>query len=146
MRAGGSLCKLHVPACVCAQSCPTLCNSMDFRPPGSSVHAILQAQIPSALPRPPPGDLPSPGIAHVSLRSPALADGSLPLDGETVETVTDFILGGSKITADGGCSHKIKRRLLLGREVMINIDSILKTANKDPSSQGYGFSNSQVWM
>ena len=48
-------------------------------------------------------------------------------DGETVETVSDFILGGSKITADGDCSHEIKRRLLLGRKVMINLDSILKS-------------------
>ena len=46
---------------------------------------------------------------------------------ETVETVTDFILGGSKITADGDCSHEIKRRLLLGRKVMPNLDSILKS-------------------
>ena len=48
-------------------------------------------------------------------------------DGETVETVADFILGGSKITADGDCSHKIKRRLLPGRKVMTNLDSILKS-------------------
>ena len=48
-------------------------------------------------------------------------------DGETVETVADFILGGSKITADGDCSHEIKRHLLLGREVMINLDSIFKS-------------------
>jgi len=48
-------------------------------------------------------------------------------DGETVETVTDFILGGSKITADGDCSHEIKRRLLLGRKVMTNLDSILES-------------------
>ena len=48
-------------------------------------------------------------------------------DGETVETVTDFILGGSKITADGDCSHEIKRRLLLGRKVMTNLDSIFKS-------------------
>ena len=48
-------------------------------------------------------------------------------DEETVETVTDFILGGSKITADGDCSHEIKRRLLLGRKVMTNLDSILKS-------------------
>ena len=48
-------------------------------------------------------------------------------DGKTVETVTDFISGGSKITADGDCSHEIKRRLLLGRKVMINLDSILKS-------------------
>ena len=51
----------------------------------------------------------------------------LQIDGETVETVTDFILGGSKITADGDCSHEIKRCLLLGRKAMTNLDSILKT-------------------
>ena len=49
------------------------------------------------------------------------------IDGETVETVADFIFGGSKITADGDCSHEIKRRLLLGRKVMTNLDSILKS-------------------
>ena len=52
---------------------------------------------------------------------------SWQIDRETVETVTDFILGGSKITADGDCSHEIKRHLLLGRKAMTNIDSILKT-------------------
>ena len=67
------------------------------------------------------------------------------------ETVMDFILGGSKITADGNCSHEIKRHLLLGRKVMTNLDSILKRryiilANKGLSSQSYGFSSSQVWM
>ena len=70
-------------------------------------------------------------------------------DGETVETVADFILRGSKITADGDCSHEIKRCLLLGRKVMTNLDSILKSrdfVNKDPSSQGYGFSSSNVWV
>ena len=58
---------------------------------------------------------------------------SWQIDGETVETVSDFILGGSKITADGDCSHEIKRYLLLGRKVVINLDSILKsrdTTNK----------------
>ena len=54
---------------------------------------------------------------------------SWQIDGETVETVSDFILGGSKITADGDCSHEIKRHLLLGRKVMTNLDSILK--NRD---------------
>ena len=54
---------------------------------------------------------------------------SWEIDGETVETVSDFILGGSKITADGHCSHEIKRRLLLGRKVMTNLDSILKSRN-----------------
>ena len=72
------------------------------------------------------------------------------IDGETVETVSDFILGGSKITADGDCSHEIKRRLLLGRKVMTNLDSIFKsrdiTVNKGLSSQGYGFSSGHVWM
>ena len=76
---------------------------------------------------------------------------SWEIDGETVETVSDFILGGSKITADGDCSHEIKRRLLLGRKVMTNLDSILKSrdinfANKGPSSQGYGFSSGHVWI
>ena len=60
------------------------------------------------------------------------------------------ILGGSKITEDGDCSHEIKRHLLLGRKVMTNLDSILKSkhyfANKDPSSQGYGFFSGHVWM
>ena len=75
---------------------------------------------------------------------------SWQIDGETVETVADFILGGSKITSDGDCSHKIKRHLLLGRKAVTNLDSILKSrhyfANKGPSSQGYGFSSSHVWM
>ena len=74
---------------------------------------------------------------------------SWQIDGERVETVADFILGGSKITADGDCSHEIKRHLLLGRKVMTNLDSILKSrniANKGPSSQGYGFSSSHEWM
>ena len=59
-----------------------------------------------------------------------MASGSITswqIDGETVETVSDFIFGGSKITADGDCSHEIKRRLLLGRKVMANLDSILKS-------------------
>ena len=72
------------------------------------------------------------------------------IDGETVETVSDFILGGSKITADGDCSHEIKRCLLLGRKVMTNLDSILKSrdyfANKCPSSQDCGFFSGCVWM
>ena len=79
---------------------------------------------------------------------------SWEIDGETVETVSDLILRGSKITADGDCSHEIKRHLLLGRKVMINLDSIFKNrditlhyfANKGLSSQGYGFSSGHVWM
>ena len=63
------------------------------------------------------------------------------------ETVADFIFLGSKITADGDCSHEIKRHLLLGRKVMTNLDSILKSRDIEvPSSQSYGFSSSHVWM
>ena len=74
---------------------------------------------------------------------------SWQIDGETMETVTDFIFGGSKITADGDCSHEIKRCLLLGRKAMTDLDSILKSrdiTDKDPYSQSYGFSSSHVWM
>ena len=80
--------------------------------------------------------------------------------GETMETVSDFILGGSKITADGDCSLEIKRRLLLGRKVMTNLEGVLNSrditlptkvhlryfANKGLSTQNYGFSSSHVWM
>ena len=92
------------------------------------------------------------GFKLNSLKTKIMASGpitSWEIDGETVETVSDFILGGSKITVNGDCSHEIKRRLLLGRKVMTNLDSILKSrdiANKGPSSQGYGFSSSHVWM
>ena len=72
---------------------------------------------------------------------------SWQIDGETGNSVR-FYFGGSKITADGDCSPEIKRRLLLGRKVMTNLDSILKSryyfANKGPSSQGYGFSSGHV--
>ena len=75
---------------------------------------------------------------------------SWEIDEETVEAVSNFILGGSKITADSDCSHEIKRRLLLGRKVLTNLDSILKSryyfANRGPSSQGYGFFSGHVWM
>uniref|UniRef100_A0A4W2H0L8 Reverse transcriptase domain-containing protein n=1 Tax=Bos indicus x Bos taurus TaxID=30522 RepID=A0A4W2H0L8_BOBOX len=73
---------------------------------------------------------------------------SWEIDGETVEIVSDFIILGSKITADGDCGHEIKRRLLLGRKLMTNPDSIFKRhyfANKGPCSQGYGFSCGHVW-
>ena len=73
---------------------------------------------------------------------------SWEIDRETVETVSDFILGGSKITADCDCSHELKRRLLLGRKVMTNLDSLLKSrhyfANKGPPSQGYSFASGHV--
>ena len=72
-------------------------------------------------------------------------------DVETVETGADFILGGSKITVDGDCRHEIQRSVLLGRKVMNNLDSILKSRDitfptKGPSTQSYGFSSSHVWM
>ena len=75
---------------------------------------------------------------------------SQQIDGEKIETGTDFILGGSKITGDGDCSHEIKRRLLLGRKAMTNRQHIKKQrlyfANKGLYSQSYGFSCSHVWM
>ena len=76
---------------------------------------------------------------------------SWQIDGETVDTVSDFIFLGSKVTADDDCSHEIKRCLLLGRKVMTNLGSILKKqrhyfVNKGPSSQGYGFSSSHFCM
>ena len=74
---------------------------------------------------------------------------SWEIHGETVETVSDFILGGSKITAVGDYSHKIKRRLLLGRKVMNNPDSIFKSRDITLPTNvrlGYGFSSSNAWM
>ena len=93
------------------QSCPTLSDPMDCSLPGSSVHGIFQARV---------------------LEWGAIAFSNCPItswqiDGETVETVSDFILGGSKITADGDHSHEIKRCLLFGRKAMTNLDSILKS-------------------
>ena len=70
-------------------------------------------------------------------------------DGETMETVTDFIFLGSKITADGDCSHEIKRFLLLRKKAMTNLDSILKSrdiTDKGLYSQSYDFSSSHVWI
>ena len=81
-----------------------------------------------------------------------MAPGSITsweIDGETVETASDFIFGGSKITADGDCSHEIKKHLLLGRKVITNLDSIKQRhhfADKGPCSQGYGFSSGYVWI
>ena len=75
---------------------------------------------------------------------------SWQIDGETMQTVIDFIFLNSKITADGDYSHEIKRHWLLGRKVMTNLNSSLKKrhyfANNGPSSQSYGFSSSHVWM
>ena len=76
---------------------------------------------------------------------------SWQIDGEKVETVTDFIFLGSKVTVDGDHSHQIKRHLLLGKKVMTNLDGIFKKhrchfADKGPYSQSYGFSSSHVWI
>ena len=76
---------------------------------------------------------------------------SWQMDGETVETVADFTLGASKITADGDYSHEIKGRLLLGRKAMTNLYSMLKIkkhhlTKKCPYSQSYGFASSHLWM
>ena len=75
---------------------------------------------------------------------------SRQIDGETIETVRDFIFLGSKITADGDCSHEIKIRLLLGKRAMTNLDCILKswdiTLSTKVHCQSYGFSSSHVWM
>ena len=94
------------------------------------------------------------GLKLNSQKTKIMAAGSITswqIDGEPMQTGTDFIFLSSKITADGDCSHEIKRRLLLGRKVMTSLDSILKKqrhyfANKGPSSQSFGFSSSHVWM
>ena len=85
------------------------------------------------------------------LAAAAAAHHLMQIDGQTMETVRDFIFLGSKITADCDSSHEIKRHLLLRRKAMTNLDSILKKercyfANKGPSSQSYGFPSGHVWM
>ena len=93
------------------------------------------------------------GLKFNTQRTKIMVSGAITswqTDGETMETVTDFIFLDFKITADGDCSHEMKRRLLLGRKAMTNLDSVLKQrhyfANRGPSSQGCGFSSSHVWM
>ena len=89
------------------------------------------------------------GLKHNIQKTKIMASGpitSWQVDGETV---ADFIFGGSKITADGDCSHEIKRCLLLGRKAKTNLDSTLKSrdsVNKGTYSQSYGFSSSHFWM
>ena len=114
------------------QLCPTLSDPMDCSPPGSAIHGIFQARV----------------LEWGAIASPIT---SWQIDGETMETLTDFISLGSKITEDGDCSHEIKRHLLFGRKAMTNLDSIIKKqrhyfANKGPSSESYDFSSSHVWM
>ena len=94
------------------------------------------------------------GLKHNIQKTKTMASGpitSWEIDGETVETVADFIFRGSKITADGDCSHEINRHLLLGRKVMTNLDSIFKSRDITLSTKvhlvkGYGFSSGHVWM
>ena len=94
------------------------------------------------------------GLKHNIQKTKIMASGpinSWKIDGEMVETVTDFILGGSKITADGDYSHEIKRCLLLGRKAMTNLDSILKSGDitlltKVCLVKAMVFSSSHVWM
>ena len=135
------------------QSCPTLCDPIDSSPPGSPVSGILQARTlewvaisfsnadDTALMAESEKELKSllikvkvesekVGLKLNIQKTKIMASGlttSWEMDGETVETVADFIFLGSKITADGDCSHEIKRCLLLGRKVMTNLDSILKS-------------------
>ena len=89
------------------------------------------------------------GLKLNSQKTKIMASGSITSWQKDGETVRDFIFWGSKITADGDCSHEIKRCLLLGRKVMTNLDSILKSRDitlPSPSSQGYSFSCGHVWM
>ena len=118
--------------------CLTLCNPMDY-----TLDGIVQARI-----FPSPGDLPSPGTEP---RSPTWQADLLCLSHQGSPMKAKPLTKFDRITAGGDCSHEIKRRLLLGRKVMTNLDSIFKSqrhyfASKGPSSQGYGFSSSHVWV
>ena len=114
-----------------AQSCPTLRDPMNCRTPGLPVHHELLEFTQTHVHR--VGDAIQPSHPLSSLFPPAPNPSqhhitSLQIDGETMETVRDFIFSGSKIIADGDCSHEIKRSLLLGRKVMTNLDSVLKSS------------------
>ena len=125
------------------QSCLTLCSPMDYNPPGSPIHgdshffpyltanilAESEEELKSLLMKV-KEDSEKVGLKPNIQKTKIMASGpiiSWEVDGETVETVSDFIILGSKITADGDCSHEIKRPLLFGRKVMTNLDSILKS-------------------
>ena len=125
------------------QSCLTLCSPMDYNPPGSPIHgdshffpyltanilAESEEELKSLLMKV-KEDSEKVGLKPNIQKTKIMASGpiiSWEVDGETVETVSDFIILGSKITADGDCSHEIKRPLLFGRKVMANLDSILKS-------------------
>ena len=91
------------------------------------------------------------GLKLNNQKTKIMESSSIPswqIDGKIIETLTDFILLGSKITAEGGCSYKMKRHLLLGRKAMTNLHGILRHffADKGLCRQSYGFSSSHVWM
>ena len=115
------------------QSCLTPSDPMDCSLPGSSVHGIFQARVLEWVQK-----------MKIMASSPIT---SWQMEGEKVETVTDFLLLGSKITVDNDCSHEINRCLLLARKATTNLDSILKSRDiKAVYSQSYGFSSSHVWI
>ena len=120
------------------QWCPTLCNPMDCRTPGFPVHhqhlELAQTHVywvGEAIQPSHPLSSPSPLVFNLSQNQGPSAPGwarltSWQIKGEKMETVADFIFGGSKVTADGDYSHEIKRWLLLGRKALTNLESILK--------------------
>ena len=116
-----------------AQSCQILSGHMDCSLPGSTIHGIFQARV----------------LEWGVITFSAGLMTSWQIEGEIMETMRDFIFLDSKITADSGCNHEIKRSLLLRRKAMTNLNSILKSRDitlptKVPYSQGYGFSSSHV--
>ena len=115
------------------QSCPTLCDPIDGSPPGSSIPGILQARI----------------LEWVAISFSTSPFTSWQIEREKVEVVTDFLFLGSKIPAGGDWSHEIRRWLFLGRKVMTNLDSVLKSrdfANEGPYSQGYCLHSGHVHL
>ena len=123
-----------------------LFDPIDGSPPGFSVHGILQARTLEWVAISSSHACLKLNIQKTKITAPGPIT-SCHIDGETMEKVTDFIILGSKITADGDCSHEIKRCLLLGRKAMTNLDSKFKSrdfASKDPYSQSYDISNSHV--
>ena len=110
-----------------AQSCQTLCDPMNRSTPGLPVHHQLLEFTQTHVHRVSDAIQPSHPLSSPSPPAPTPSQHQWEIDGETVETVSDFIFGGSKITTDGDCSHEIKRCLLLRRKVMTNLDSIFKS-------------------
>ena len=133
-----------VPFSLVAQSCLTLCDPMNRSTPGLPVHHHLPEftqthvhRVGDAIQPSHPLSSPFPSAPNPSQHQSPIT--SWQIEGETMESVTDFIFLGSKIIADGDCSHKIKRSLLLGRKAMTNLDNVLikqihHFANKGPYS------------